>query len=263
MSLIETDIFDNVEDLVANSIKLIKKHEPEDGYRVGYSGGKDSECVLALTKMAEVKYSAYMMLSSVDPPEVLKFVRKYHPEVELIKPKKSMFQLILEHKTPPTRKMPYCCQTFKELATIGRTVILGIRWEESSKRKRWKDYQSIKDRTDTFVVNPILRWSSDEVWQFIFKYNLPYSSLYKQAGGKYHRLGCIGCPKSGNNRNIDWLIWPQYKKAYFNTFNKLINLRNNIGMDNKGIFTTPEHLWSWWMEELPKEDKQQSVLEFK
>ena len=48
MSLIETDIFGTVDDLVANSIALIKKYEPPDGYYVAFSGGKDSIVCLDL-----------------------------------------------------------------------------------------------------------------------------------------------------------------------------------------------------------------------
>lgn len=41
------------------------------------------------------------------------------------------------------------------------------------------------------VLNPIIDWTEDEVWNFIRKYHLPYCCLYDQG---FCRIGCIGCP---------------------------------------------------------------------
>jgi phosphoadenosine phosphosulfate reductase len=114
MSLIELDIFGDINDLVENSIALIKKYEPPEGYYVAFSGGKDSIVCLDLVKKAGVKYDVHMNLTSVDPPELLKFIRKHYPECQMHKPKLSMFQLILKKQMPPTRLVRYCCKELKE-----------------------------------------------------------------------------------------------------------------------------------------------------
>jgi phosphoadenosine phosphosulfate reductase len=262
MSLIETDIFDNVEDLVANSIELIKKYEPGDGYNVRFSGGKDSIVCLDLVKKAGVKYDVHMNLTSVDPPELLKFIRKYYPECQLHRPKMSMFKLILKKKMPPTRLARFCCAYLKEGGGNGRSVIItGIRWEESNKRKQRLVFEKI-NKGKGYILNPIIQWASDEIWEYIHANKLPYPSLYDEG---FYRIGCIGCPMAGRSRYKEFERWPQFKKAYYNTFIKMLSIRkeNGLDIDDAGQWGSIENLWAWWMNELPKEDKQQTKLEFK
>ena len=111
--LVENTLF-GVVDKVKTAIDRIKTFEPPEGYYVAFSGGKDSCVVLDLVKRAGVKFDAHYNLTTVDPPELVRFVKKEHPEVLINKPEKSMWQLIAEKLLPPTRIMRYCCATLKE-----------------------------------------------------------------------------------------------------------------------------------------------------
>ena len=246
MSLIETDIFGNVNDLVADSIALIKKYEPPDGYYVCFSGGKDSIVVLDLVKKAGVKYDVHMNLTSVDPPELLKFIRQYYPECQMHRPEKSMFQLIRENGMPPTRLVRYCCRILKEQFGKDRIKITGIRWEESSRRKLRLSFEGNDNGYDDVFVHPIIEWASDEIWDYIKSNNLPYPSLYNEG---FHRIGCIGCPMGRKQRYIQFARWPQFKKAYWNTFTKVISDRQAKGKDMGKYYKDTETMWAWWMDE--------------
>lgn len=74
-------------DKVDLAIRRIKLHEPPEGYYVAFSGGKDSCVILDLVKRAGVKFDAHINLTTVDPPEVIRFVRQQYPEVTIEKPK--------------------------------------------------------------------------------------------------------------------------------------------------------------------------------
>jgi 3'-phosphoadenosine 5'-phosphosulfate sulfotransferase (PAPS reductase)/FAD synthetase len=55
-------------DKVQVAIRRLQAFEPPEGYFVAFSGGKDSQCVYHLCKMAGVKFDAHYSVTSVDPP---------------------------------------------------------------------------------------------------------------------------------------------------------------------------------------------------
>ena len=64
-------------DMVEVAIERLKAFEPKEGYYLAFSGGKDSVTVKALADMAGVKYDAHYTVTSVDPPELVRFVKSF------------------------------------------------------------------------------------------------------------------------------------------------------------------------------------------
>lgn len=128
-------------DKVQLAIDRLKTFEPEEGYYMAFSGGKDSQCIYHLAKMANVKFDAHYSVTTVDPPELMRFIKKYYPDVQWEYPtdkdgkRTSMWKLIEEHKVPPTRQIRYCCDSLKEQGGIGRVCLTGVRWDESIRRR--------------------------------------------------------------------------------------------------------------------------------
>lgn len=126
---------------VEHSIELLRKaeklalaYDEENGYYLAFSGGKDSQCLYHVAKLAGVKFKAHMSLTSVDPPEVIRFVKREYPDVELAKPKKSIFQVAVEKQILPTMRVRWCCREYKEGAGAGKVTLIGIRHAESTRR---------------------------------------------------------------------------------------------------------------------------------
>ena len=123
------------------TIDKIKLFEPPEGYYVAFSGGKDSQCIYELCKMAGVKFDAHFNITSVDPPELVYFVREHYPDVKMENPRDekgnviTMWNLIAKNTIPPTRNARYCCEKLKESGGGGRLVMTGVRWAESANRK--------------------------------------------------------------------------------------------------------------------------------
>jgi phosphoadenosine phosphosulfate reductase len=108
------------------------------------------------------------------------------------------------------------------------------------------------------VLNPILYWTDEDVWQFTLSEKVPYCCLYDEG---FSRLGCIGCPQADKQRVKHFARWPKYEQAWKRAVTRYweatgSTLRNN-GQDRawvkKGI-KSGEDLWRWWMEELPEPD---------
>lgn len=124
------------------ALERIKTFEPIEGYYLCFSGGKDSVVIKALADMAGVKYDAHYNITSVDPPELVRFIKDKHPDVCMDYPRDkngnviTMWNLIPKKKIPPTRIMRYCCEHLKEAGGQGRFVITGVRWAESVRRAK-------------------------------------------------------------------------------------------------------------------------------
>lgn len=126
-----------------HSVELLRKaecialnYDRENGYYLAFSGGKDSQALYHIAQLAGVRFQGHMNLTSVDPPEVIRFVKQNYPEVELLKPGKSIFQLAVEKQILPTMRVRWCCAEYKETAGAGKVTLIGIRHAESSRRAK-------------------------------------------------------------------------------------------------------------------------------
>ncbi len=182
----------SLEDMVSESISFLREHEPPEGYFVGFSGGKDSIVTLELCRIAGVKHRAFYSATGIDPPEVVKFIRRQYSEVTFLKPPMS-FWAGIKKWFPPFRMTRWCCNVLKKDASknipLGKRV-MGIRSEESFKRASRPRIDEFKKRNQT-LYKPIFDWKEWHIWDFIEKYSLAYPSLYDEGN---HRIGCVICP---------------------------------------------------------------------
>lgn len=96
------------------------------------------------------------------------------------------------------------------------------------------------------VINPIIDWTDEDVWEFIHEYEVPYCKLYDEG---YKRLGCIGCPMSTKQKQ-ELEQYPKYKQAYIRAFERMLKKRKEEGKDDsKGTWTSAEAVYNWWIGE--------------
>ena len=122
--------------LLQKAERLALAYDSRGGYYLAFSGGKDSQALLHIAQLAGVRYEGHMNLTSVDPPEVIRFVKQHYPEVELIKPKASIYQIAVEKTLLPTQRVRWCCEEYKENAGAGKVTLIGIRHQESTRRSK-------------------------------------------------------------------------------------------------------------------------------
>lgn len=123
-------------ELLRKAEKIAMNYDKDDGFFLAFSGGKDSQALYHIAELGGVKFKAHMNLTSVDPPEVIRFVKKCYPDVELVRPKESIYNIAIRRKILPTMRVRWCCAEFKESAGAGKVTLIGIRHEESSRRAK-------------------------------------------------------------------------------------------------------------------------------
>ena len=259
MSLIERTLYGTI-NKPETAIERIKAFEEQalsmhpDGYYVAFGGGKDSETTLDLVRKSGVKHTVHFHITTVDPPELIRFIRKHYPGITWERPAKTMWQLIVEKMSPPTRIIRYCCEALKEGGGDGRMVITGIRWAESVKRAKRRMVESCQRKKNKMFLHPIIDWKDEDVWEYIKSYNLPYCELYDQG---FKRIGCIGCPMSGDARYKEFARWPKYEKLYRRSFAAAAAAnRAALGIEYGGKgrlaklrWTDGDDMFRWWMNE--------------
>ena len=236
-------------DKVENAIERIRMFEPEGGYYLAFSGGKDSVVLKKLAEMAQVKFDAHYSFTTIDPPELVKFIKQYHPDVIFDKPE-TPFLKTLQTRGFPTRQGRWCCEVLKECHGAGRKILTGIRWAESSNRGKRKMVETCyKDNTKTYV-NPILDWSEAEIWEFIELYKIPYCELYDQG---FNRIGCLFCPMSYYKRRLEECKrYPKYVKVFIYSFDKLYQLRKSQRNKSVDSWKNGEDMFWWWINSAPE-----------
>ena len=277
----------------AQAIKVLRTFEPEEGYVLAYSGGKDSDCIKILAQLAGVKFEAVHNLTTADAPETMQYI-KSQPDVRIdwARDKNgnhiTMWNLI-ETNGLPTRIQRFCCNKLKESANQGRLLVTGVRKAESVNRKRdgglveimgkpktterlaqeiGAEYSKPREdglilnddndesrrmveqcyRTRKTLVNPILDWTDEDVWEFLHHYGCEGNPLYKCG---HNRVGCIGCPMAGRKKRIEQLErYPKYAQMYLHAIYKMLKRRMEQGKELPLAWgdSKPETVMKWWLE---------------
>lgn len=210
---------DSLEEKIAKSIKLLRlaSQGNKEPLEISYSGGKDSDVILELAKMAGIEYRAIYKNTTIDPPGTIKHC--IENGVEIVRRK--TFAEVIQNNGYPNLFRRFCCQELKEYKILSKAV-QGIRRCESIKRKkRYKEptfcrlYNSKKDHVEVFL--PILDWSDKDVEDFILQRNIRCHKLYYDKDEKFHverRLGCMGCPQKRDRGLADFKANPKLVKFW-------------------------------------------------
>lgn len=242
-----------------------------------YSGGKDSEVLLALALRAGIDFEVQHNHTTADAPETVRHVRERFAALEsegitcqINRPRykgkpTSMWSLIPIKMMPPTRIARYCCAILKEQSGANRCIAHGVRWAESPRRKlnrgiyeadRGHIFNDDNDETrrefetcpmkGKTTINPIVDWTDADVWSYIRSEHLPVNPLYCCG---FSRVGCIGCPMGGGkNMNFEFIRYPKYAELYKLAFARMLEARRASGKSADACgWTDADSVFAWWM----------------
>lgn len=216
------------------AIRLLRSIPTDDGpVEISYSGGKDSDVILELAKMAGISFRAIYKNTTIDPPGTIKHCKD--KGVEVFAPTINFFDLV-KKKGCPTRRARFCCEYLKEYKVLDRAV-QGIRRSESVKRaKLYKEPEVCRTyphkQGKCRVYLPILEWTDEDVDEFIAERGIKCHPLYYDEQGKFHverRLGCIGCPMKSDSGKADFLKYPKFLKLLIAANQEYLDTHPHVG----------------------------------
>ena len=196
-------------------VKAYEKHKAKlDIFHVAFSGGKDSAVLLDLVKKALPQDGFVVIFGDTgmefpDTYETVEHTRK-QCEAEGIP-----FYVARSHFDPeeswklfgpPARVLRWCCsvhkstpQTIKMREITGKNDyvgmdFVGVRAHESVARSKYEFENVGKKQKGQHSYNPILEWTSAEIWLYIYANGVYVNKAYKEGNS---RAGCLFCPMSG------------------------------------------------------------------
>ena len=266
----------NFDDRLQHSIELLQKAQAmaftysEKGYYLAFSGGKDSQALYHVAKMAGVAFEAHYALTTLDPPELVRFIRSNYPDVITDRPQMTFAQVCLKKKALPTQRMRFCCAVLKETRGAGTVTLTGVRRQESYKRSKRNEAEKIGSKKarfsgtfeqldqftrnkelegvqcvngkDKIVINPIIEWSEADVWYFLNEVaKVEHCVLYDRG---WRRIGCLFCPMASKREILkQGGEYPKYHALIMRTIHRL---REN-GYMNQYTDLTDEEVFRWWI----------------
>ena len=247
---------------------------------ITYSGGKDSDVMLHLAEKSGIPFEALHSLTTADAPETVRHVYDTFRQLnekgvkctvdKHVQPDGSrvtMWNLIPRKLMPPTRLVRYCCATLKEGGGKDRFIATGVRWAESTARKRRGGLEVLTSKTQSKlilsndndedrrlfetcqlkgkrVVNPIIDWKDNDVLDYAVVEKIPMNPLYCEG---FHRVGCIGCPMASKTRIMEFARYPRIKAAYIRAFDRMLEERRKRGRPCQ--WQSGVDVFHWWMED--------------
>ena len=241
---------------------------------VAFSGGKDSQTVYHLAEAAGVEFEAVYSATTIDPPEVVRFIRKQYPNVKFNVPKMSFWRLAENIRMLPNRHMRYCCSILKEQASPGRVTLTGVRREESIKRakrqvldinkkpRQFDEFERVDkigvqcfgNGKEKITVNPILDWTETDVWEYLNSVvSVPHCELYDRGR---RRVGCLFCPMKSRKEIVDDM------RRYPHQFERLKKTVAKIAETSKEFPNDPKAFLEWWLSDKSIQEYKSARLPF-
>ena len=261
----------------------------EEPYYLCYSGGKDSDCIRILAHLAGVQHDIEHNHTTVDAPETVKYIRSIpnvhinYPDLTMwqLIVKKMMpptrtarycCEILKEHGgkgrlkvtgvrwaespsrksngglvkiigKPKTVQKIGCALDADYIVSPQGGVVMNT---DNDQNRRFVEHCY---RTTSTMINPLVDWSDEDVWEFLKYYGCKSNPLY-QCGEK--RIGCIGCPLQGfKGMKKDFVKYPAYKNIYIKTFDKMLIARKNKGLSNNQIWENGESVFKRWIGDNP------------
>ncbi len=142
----------------------------------------------------------------------------YHPKADAVEEMISQHGPNLFYESIEKRKM--CCGV-RKMEPLSRALkgmsawITGLRREQAVTRTETAKVEVDKSQGGIIKVNPIIDWTTDQVWDYVKKNKVPYNKLHDQG---YPSIGCEPCTrgiKPGEDLRAGRWWWesPEYKEC--------------------------------------------------
>lgn len=232
-------------------IKLLHDNEPENGYALSFSGGKDSSLLYKIMKDGGFKFYSFYESTTGESEDFIKFLEEEYPDVDIIRPKTTIEDMIMKKKYLPVGCALYCIENcnhaykvvlknfsvvvygFKNVDIIGHEDIVKVEYFDHT------IYRYDKMNMDCTMVLPLIKWTDEDVFNAINYVNAKLYRLYDIGLRSYSCPMCHTGPKCKYSDVYPELFakWRNYAKYCY---------ENNVFLRNR--FRSWEEYWQFYLD---------------
>lgn len=227
-----------------------------DIFHVSFSGGKDSEVLLDIIQRA-LPHDGFVAVfgnTGMEFPDTYKAVEEARKKCEN---SGVSFYIAKSHLNPldswrvfgpPASTIRWCCSVHKTTPQllllrdiVGKPdltemAFVGVRADESVRRSGYSYISRGTKHKGQYSCNPILDWSSAEIFLYIYANNLYLSDAYKKGNS---RAGCLVCPMSGDKQDyMRQANYPHEMDKYVNIIREMNAKELPTEEDNRRFIET-------------------------
>jgi phosphoadenosine phosphosulfate reductase len=200
-SMTATDFAHAAEELEHLSAEQILAWASEHYPRVSFATGFGAEgCVLIdMAARHGLPIDLFTLDTGLLFPETYTLWRRleerYAVTIRPVRPVRTVGEQAIEHGDRLWARDPDRCCALRKVAPLAQALagydawITAIRRDQTATRAAARHVEW--DTTNGLAkVNPLLRWSSDDVWGYLKTHDVPYNALYEEG---YGSIGCAPC----------------------------------------------------------------------
>ena len=140
--------------------------------------------------------------------------RRYDIAIRAVVPKETVDQQAVSFGPALWSRDPNLCCAQRKLAPLAEALKSADLWITAIRRDQTRDRAAAlvvepDTRYGLIKVNPLVRWTSKDVWQFLNEHDVPYNPLHDEG---YPSIGCQPCtsqvaegedPRAGRWRGLE------------------------------------------------------------
>jgi phosphoadenosine phosphosulfate reductase len=172
---------------------------------MGTAFGPEGNCIIHILAEIQPKVrifnleTGYQFNETLDTRERIK--ERYGIEVEYIRPDLTVTEYEAEHGGPLYNSFSDQCCLDRKIIPLRRAVVGYDAWISAIRRDQTEDRGKASlvqwdAKFNLVKINPLLDWTTKDVWNFIAKNDVPYNPLHDQG---YPSIGCWPCTRAVRN----------------------------------------------------------------
>lgn len=169
---------------------------------MGTAFGAEGNCIIHMLAGIEPRVRIFNLETGYQFPETLqlreRIKERYGIEVEYIYPELTVEEYEKEHGGPLYNLYSDQCCHDRKILPLRKAAAGYLAWISAIRKDQTDDRAQAAvvqwdAKFDLVKINPLLHWTTNDVWSFIVQNDVPYNPLHDQG---YPSIGCWPCTRA-------------------------------------------------------------------